>query len=225
MNLISVVIDLNGKFNVVICLICKLILIVILYPILGTTIMASCAGGPPDAVLCAFCGISTTSYQLVLQSLSSSSCPPSFVTSEISSTSNELFKPTDYICSGHQDCFHFKNVQFQRGILISTTFKSEKSDDTKCCAKCGSESASIYRQIHSIKTVTPKDYIINWMNFEGKRVTRRRSGISEKDYLCSKCYVRARREKIAMHFSLVKKRRKNKSGGSSKNANSDGDSV
>ena len=49
--------------------------------------------------------------------------------------------------------------------------------------------------------------------------------MSEKDYLCSKCYVRTRREKIAMHFSSVQKRRKNRSEGSSNNANSDGDTV
>ena len=176
--------------------------------------MASCTGRPPDAVLCAFSGISITLYQLVLQLLSSSSYPSSFVTSEISSTSNELLKPTDYISSDHQHCFRLKYLQFQHSIPISTTFKNEKSDDTKCCTKCGSESASLYRQIHSIKTVSLKDYIINWMNFEGKRVMQRGSGISEKDYLCSKCYVPARREKIAMHFSPVKKRRKNKSEGS-----------
>ena len=51
----------NGKFDVVICFVCKLILIVILCPILATTIMASCTGRPPDAVLSAFCGISTMS--------------------------------------------------------------------------------------------------------------------------------------------------------------------
>ena len=110
--------------------------------------MVSCTGRPPDAVLCAFCGISTTSYQLVSQLLSSSSCPPSFLTSEISSTSNKLLKPTDYICSDHQDCFRLKDLQFQHGIPISSTFKNEKSDDTKWCAKCGSESPVIYRQIH-----------------------------------------------------------------------------
>ena len=148
--------------------------------------MVSCIGHPTDAVLCAFCGISTTAYQLVLKLLSSSSCPPSFVTSEISSTSNELLKSIDYICFHHHDCLRFKYLQFQRGIPISTTFKNEKSDNTKCCAKCGSESASIYRQINLIKTVSLQDYIINWMNFEGKRVTRRGSSISEKDYLCSK---------------------------------------
>ena len=139
--------------------------------------MASCTACPPDAVFCAFCGISTTSYQLVLQLLSSSSCLLSFVTSEIISTSNELLKSTDYIRSDHQDCSLLKYLQFQRGIRTSTTFKNEKSGNTKCCAKCGSESASIYCQIHSIKTVSLKDYIINWMNLEGKRVTRRRNGI------------------------------------------------
>ena len=146
----------------------------------------SCTGHPSDAVLCAFCGISTTSYQLLSQLLSSSSCPPSFATSEISSTSNELLKPTDYICSDHQDCFRLKYLQFQSGIPISARFKNEKSDGSKCCAKCGSSSASIYHQIHSIKTICLKDYIINWMNFEGKRVTRRGTGITEKDYLYSK---------------------------------------
>ena len=77
-------------------------------------------------------------------------------------------KPTNYICSDHQHCFHLK---FQRGVPISTTFKNEKSDDIKYCAKCRSESASIYCQIHSTKAVSLKDYITNWMNFEGKRVT------------------------------------------------------
>ena len=165
-----------------------MVFIVISYPILGTTIMASFTGHPPDAVLCAFCGISTTLYQIVSQLLSSSSCPQSFVTSEISSTSNELLKPTNYICSDHQNCFQLKYLQFQHGIPISTTFKNEKSD-TKCCAKCGPESASIYHQIPSIKMVSLKDCIINWMNFKGKRVTQRGSGISETDYPCSECYV------------------------------------
>ena len=58
--------------------------------------------------------------------------------------------------------------------------------------------------------VSLKDYIINWMNFEGKRVTRRGNGISQKDYLCAKRYVQARQEKIVMHSSPMKKRKKEK---------------
>ena len=151
--------------------------------------MAFCTGRPPDALLSAYCGVSTTSYQLVSKLLSSSSFPPSFVTSKISSTINKLLKPTDYIRSDHQHYFHLKYVQFQRGIPISTTFKNEKSDNTKYCAKCGSESASMYCQSHSFKMASLKYYITNWMNFEGRRVTGIGSGISEKDCLCSKCYV------------------------------------
>ena len=110
-----------NRLHVVICFVCKLILIVILYPILETNIMASRTGRPPDAVLCAFCCISIV--------ISISSCSPSFVKSEISSTSNELLKLTDYVSSDHQDCFHLKYLQFQRGIPISATFKNEKSDE------------------------------------------------------------------------------------------------
>ena len=48
-----------------------------------------------------------------------------------------------------------------------------------------------------------EDYIINWMNFEGKRVARRASGISEKFYLCSK----SRKDSYAF-FPMKKEERK-----------------
>ena len=68
--------------------------------------------------------------------------------------------------------------------------------------------ASIYCQIHSIKTVSLKDYIINWMNLEGKKSDAKREWYirQRKSLFLVLCSSKTRKDSCAF-FSCEKKKK------------------
>ena len=167
--------------------------------------MTSNVSSSLEHVSCTYCGSDTTSFKLVSQILSNC-CPTSFVTSEILSISGNLLKNDDKICSNHQDCFRIKYLQFKRGLQFTRKFRNDRADDTsKFCVICKTSNSYHFYQIHTVKTASLKDFIINQIHLEGKIVTRKGSGITENDHLCNKCYKLIKNQKLEKYRSPKKK--------------------
>ena len=164
---------------------------------------------PPEIVPCAFCGALTSSYQLVSQ-VPTEKCPQEFILSELLSIEEVPLQPDEYICFEHEDLFRIKHTQSAHGQSFNKSFFNPytKTKSAVSCAVCSCTESSKFHCVGGIKTLSLRNFVINEMKTSHLYTTRRGSGVTEIDHICSAWYQTMRGKILQGYYSPQKKKQK-----------------
>ena len=75
-----------------------------------------------------------------------------------------------YVCFNHEECFRIKYLQSKRTLdfTIGPYQKDRKENIALSSAICKTSDSIRYHRVHSIQTLSLKNYVINEMQPEGK---------------------------------------------------------
>ena len=153
--------------------------------------MTAQSGCHSDQLTCVYCGLVRHSYKLVSQTyISSDKSLQSFAKSKLITTNSDHRNYNYYICFDHEIRLRIKYLHFKYGREFTIRFdqKGSKQNITFSCAICQTWDHVKCHHMHSIQTLSLKNYVIYKMQREGKISTKEGSGITENENLCYKCY-------------------------------------
>ena len=136
-----------------------------------------------DLAICQYCNLATSSWECVSQ-IPVHICPQDFITRNVCGFDGNLLIDSDAVCIKHETVFNLKYKCFKQGGSFSRQYKANVCDEKeeKCCY--------CMRNAESLRMISKMDVAFQefLIAYGTQRVTRKGTGISDDNLLCSRCY-------------------------------------
>ena len=145
-------------------------------------------------------------------------CTQQFIVTTQNGFNGDLLKPTDLICTSHEEHFRLKYISYVRGGTYTKEYRQKYKERNavlnpspcSCCNK-------ICTILHRVSNFKNEDFIRFVLEQGIQRMTRSAStGIFEADEICPNCYKILRRKWADPHYTPKKKHKQQLKGGKRK---------